>query len=75
MDRLGGRRYATSCREDGTKMNTLSCRRVGWASITHIHMRYQAIVRTLRERRTSVGIEDTAPFRQSQVESTSGVLR
>lgn len=35
--RLGGRSYATGCREGVTKNSMLSCHRTGWALTTHNH--------------------------------------
>lgn len=70
---VGGQRqcYANGCHDDVTTIHSLSRCRTGWGwvSITHNHIRHQAVARTVRQYSNAA-----SRLQQSQRESNSGFL-
>ena len=61
---VGGMCHGNCCRQETTRLHTISCSKTGWSSLTHNRVLHQALARSLRESKVQFGVEDTWPFRQ-----------
>ena len=55
--------HGNSFRQETTHLYAISCTKMGWGSLTHNRVLYQALARSLRESKVHFAVEDTWPFR------------
>ena len=73
---IGGTCHAAGCRQQTTRLHTLSYPIMGWGTRTHNQVLHQAIARSLRECSLAVCLEDTTPSQASaQARRSSHPLR
>ena len=63
-ERFGGICHGNGCRQETTRLHTISCTKTGWSSFTHNQVLHQALTRSLRERKLQFVVENTWPFRE-----------
>ena len=51
------------CRQETTRLNAFSCRKTGWASLTHNRVLYQTMARSLRESKVQFTVEDIRVYK------------
>lgn len=69
VERQGGRLYAIACREDASKLHTLTCLRKGLKSIARNHTIYHVVARTFRQCRIPASVSSRG---HNPVSSSSG---
>ena len=62
--------HGNICRQETTRLHTISCTKTGWSSLTHNRVPHQALARSLRKSEVQFVVEDTWPFRQRASEQT-----
>ena len=55
--------HGNDCRQETTRLHTISCTKTGWSSFTHNRVLHQALARFLREENVQFVAEDMWPFR------------
>ena len=61
---VGGMCHGNGCRQEITRLHTISCMKTGWSYLTHNRVLHQALARSLRESKVQFVVEDTWPFRE-----------
>ena len=61
---VGGMCHGNSCRQEATRLHTISGTKTRWSSLTHNRVLHQALARSLRESKVQFVVEDTWPFRE-----------
>ena len=61
---VGGMCHGNCCRQETTRLHTISCTKTGWSSLTHNRVLHQVLARSLRESKVKFVVENTWPFRE-----------
>ena len=61
---VGGMCHGNGCRQETTRIHTISCTKTGWSSLTHNRVLHQALARSLRESKVQFDVEDSWPFQE-----------
>ena len=61
---VGGMCHGNGCRQETTHLHAISCIKTGWSSLIHNRVLHQALVRSLRESKVQIVVEDTWSSRE-----------
>ena len=61
---IGEMCHGSGCRQETTRLHTMSYTKTGWSSFTHNRVLHQALARYLCESKVQFFLEDTWPFRE-----------
>ena len=56
--------HGNGCRQENTRLYSISCTKTGWSSLTPNRVLHQALARSLRESKVQFVVEDRWPFRE-----------
>ena len=58
-ERVGGMFHGDGYRQETTRLHALSCTKTAWSSFAHNRLLHQALVRSVRESKVQLVVEDT----------------
>ena len=70
---VGGMCHVNDCRQETTRLHTISCTKTGWSFLNYNRVLQHALARSLREIKVQFAVENTWSFRERPREQKGGL--